>query len=72
MASFANTGFEPARPGEDAHTRQGLGRYQPGAAKGRISAAVADQCGEVDAGNVSIQVSGCRGRWFPGGKQDMR
>ena len=43
-----------------------------GAANGRISAVVGDHYGEADAGNVSIQVSGCRGRWFPGGKQDIR
>jgi hypothetical protein len=52
MASFAECGFERARPGEAAHTRQRFGRYQPGAAKDRISLAVADHCGAVDAGNV--------------------
>ena len=62
MPSFAEWGFEPARPDEDAHTQRPLAGINQGAATDRISAAVADHYEGVDAQNVAIQVPG-RWRW---------
>ena len=58
MASFANTGFERTRPGEAAHTRQPLGRYQPGRCQ---RPHISRRCGSLRRGGRWERVySNCR------------
>ena len=61
--SFAHTGFEPTRPGEDAHIARRSGRYQPERCRCRISAALVHHSWPLATFRMSMPIPDRKVRW---------